>query len=387
MRRRRVDRGPLLRALLVVCAASLLTVASACAGAVDTSSSPRSAAGAISGTTTYPPAKPVRVPVGISPGAEFLAQSSAMQNRELDAAVRAGITWLRIDLDWSVIEPVEGRMNFAQTDGLVAAARARGFSVLGVLDYTPRWAQDPTVRAGTTHGRPSTPEVFAAFASKAANHYAQQITTYEIWNEPNLALFFLPRPDAAYYTRMVQASYQRIHAAIPGATVLAGSLAPGGDNADGTSVAPTTFAEQMYGAGVEGSLDAFSDHPYSYPASPNDPRTAAYNAFYRLRYIFGTLQRHGDGARQIWLTEIGAPSAAVTTDEGVVPIDEKRQAEIIGETLMAAGQLGYSGPAFIYTLRDDQTGSPDIGKNFGLLRSDFSPKPAYAVVQQYTGAK
>lgn len=327
------------------------------------------------------------LPVGMSDGGPFASLPTAQLNRELDLSRDAGVKWIRIDIDWSAVEAHRGEFDWADIDRAVRATRAHGLAVLGILDYSPRWAQDPSVAADNAHGRPANPQLFGDFARVAATHYAGQIDAWEIWNEPNLGDFFAPKPDAGYYTRLLQASYQSIHSVLPAATVIGGSLGPARDEADGSTISPTTFLRQMYTAGAKNNLDAVSAHPYSYPFLPSDPRTASLNAFYKLRDVHAVMQRNGDGAKLLWLTEFGAPTATVRNGAGAVVIDEQRQAAIIADGLRSAGQLGYIGPVFIYSIRDEKTDDPEPAQNFGVLRSDLSPKQSYAVIRRYTKAR
>lgn len=155
-----------------------------------------------------------------------------------------------------------------------------------------------------------------------------------------------------------------------------------------SSISPATFVKQMYAAGGKDSLDAVSVHPYSYPALPSDARTVSDNTFYQLRDVHAVMQRNGDGAKLVWLTEFGAPTATVhvRSGRGSIVIDDQRQAAIIADGLRYATQLGYVGRVFIYSIRDEKTGDPDGEKNFGVVRTDFSPKPSYTTIQQYTKA-
>lgn len=316
--------------------------------------------------------------IGMNGGGPLLWEPPAELAKDLDAARAAGAGWIRLDIDWSQIQD-GGPWSFdwSNADRVVNAARAHGLQVLGLTTYSPRWAQDASVPAGETHGRPASPNTFATFAGQAAAHFAGRITTWEIWNEPNLATFFSPRVDVPFYTAMLRASYAAIHAAVPDATVLSGGLAPATDTYNLSSVSPVTFLNQMYANGAANTMDGVAVHPYSYPALPSDPATANWNTFYRLRIMHDTMVAHGDGAKKMWLTEFGAP-----TGPGGNAVSEQRQADIISDGLAQARALSYAGPVFVYNIRDFATGSSDTEDNFGLLHTDRSVKAAYTVVQQ-----
>ncbi len=335
---------------------------------------PSAAATTFAGPVAAPPASAL---IGMNGGGPLLGLPDAQLLADLDAMRNAGAGWVRLDVDWSSIEPTRGNQNWTNTDRVVNAARTKGLQVVGIAAYTPRWAQDPSVAPGTSHGRPASSAQFGAFAGQAAAHFAGRINIWEVWNEPNLSSFFSPRVDPAFYTSMLQSSAAAIRAAAPGAWVVGGALAPGVDSSDGSSASPLTFLQQMYAHGAKDAMDAVSIHPYSFPALPSNSSTASWNTFYRLRNAHDIMVNNGDGAKKIWLTEFGTP-----TGPGGDAVSEQQQAAIIADGLTTARSFDYLGPLFVYEIRDGATGTANIEDNFGLLHTDRSAKPAYAVVAQ-----
>ena len=84
----------------------------------------------------------------------------------------------------------------------------------------------------------------------------------------------------------------------------------------------------------------------------------------------------GDGGKKIWITELGAP-----TGNSPMAVTEDAQAAIIGSSLSKASSLPYIGPVFVHSLRDSGLDPADAEQNYGLLRFDFSHKPAFGVVR------
>lgn len=74
----------------------------------------------------------------------------------------------------------------------------------------------------------------------------------------------------------------------------------------------------------------------------------------------------------MWLTEYGAP-----TGSGEGAVDEARQATLIRDGVVAARRWRWVGPLFVYSYRDSSEDPTDREANFGLVRRDFSPKPAW----------
>ncbi|MGZ6791231.1 MAG: hypothetical protein ACXVGQ_15095, partial [Mycobacteriaceae bacterium] len=116
-------------------------------------------------------------------------------------------------------------------------------------------------------------------------------------------------------------------------------------------------------------------------ALPSDASTASWNTAQKLTGIHNTMVNNGDGVKKIWLTEFGAP-----TGFGVPSVSEQQQANIIADGLSYFPSLGFTGPVFVYNIRDTRTGSTDPEQNFGLVRTDWSPKPAYTTLQQRANA-
>src|SRR5207247_681635 len=147
-----------------------------------------------------------------------------------------GMTWVRADFFWPAIEYQRGQFAWGATDTFVRAAVARGLRVLAMPDYTPAWA-----RSGPTDKYPpNDPNDYAAFVQAAAQRYAPMgVHAWEIWNEPNNAMFWAPRADPGAYTALLELAGSAIKRADASATVVSGGLSPAVDN--GYNMAPLTF--------------------------------------------------------------------------------------------------------------------------------------------------
>ncbi|MET0197935.1 MAG: beta-galactosidase [Rhodococcus fascians] len=308
--------------------------------------------------------------LGFSSGAPFLLLDDATLSNELVAGREVGASWVRVVVNWAQIETAPGVFDWGNTDRVVDAARAQGYSVLAVLAGTPAWAQGP-IPSLLPGAVPVDPNTYGAFAGAAAAHLGNRVDSYEVWNEPNIPSFFAP-VDAARYVGLLRAAYPAIHNADPGATVLSAGLATTIDTGAWT-VAPVTFLQQMYAAGAGGFMDAVALHPYTFPFTvENDPN----GQWAQVDQAYGTMAANGDGGKKIWITELGAP-----TGNGPMAVTEEAQAAIIGSSLAQASRLPYVGPVFVHALRDAGADAFDSEQNYGLLRADFSRKPSFAVVQ------
>jgi hypothetical protein len=198
------------------------------------------------------------------------------------------------------------------------------------------------------------------------------VHAWEIWNEPNLAGNWGPRVDPTSYAALLVKANQVIKAADPGSFVVSGGLSPAADLSDGSQMSPATFLQDMYNAGAGGSFDAVGMHPYSFPADPLAP--SSWNPFYNLPNIYQIMTSHGDGAKQIWLTEWGVPTGT-NTAAGAVSL--QTQAQMISDAFSAVKQWAWAGPLFYYNWQDG-TDPTSIYDSFGLVSATFAAKPALA---------
>jgi hypothetical protein len=89
------------------------------------------------------------------------------------------------------------------------------------------------------------------------------------------------------------------------------------------------------------------------------------------------MARNGDGWKEIWGTEYGAPTGS--TDPKAVSTGT--QAQYITDGLRWWAGEPYTGPLFIHTVRDAPTNDPgDWHHHMGLLNINFTPKPAFSVL-------
>jgi hypothetical protein len=203
------------------------------------------------------------------------------------------------------------------------------------------------------------------------------VHSYELWNEPNNVGAWTPKPDPAAYTRLLKAAYPAIKGADPQATVLTGGTGPAPN--DGTQIPPLDFLNGIYVNGGAGSFDAVAHHPYTFPAYPGE--TQYWSPWYQMYGTSPSLRSlmiaNGDGAKKIWATEFGAP----TNGPSGSYVSEATQASIVTRAIADWRSYPWAGPLLFFQSRDLSPNADSREYFFGLLRYDFSPKPAYAAYQ------
>src|SRR5262249_20510378 len=284
--------------------------------------------------------------------------------------------------NWAVIQAGgPSSYDWARFDRVAAEATSRGFTVLAEILYTPAWAR---AAGAPAESPPVNLEDYARFAHAAVAHYAPMgVHAYEVWNEPNNASFWQPRPDVARYTAMLKLADPAIKSADPSAFVVTGGMSPAVD--DGMNIAPLTFLRGIYANGGKSFFDAVGHHPYCYPAYPGD--APAWSAWYQMYGTSPSLRSimvdNGDAGKQIWATEFGAP----TNGPSGTFVSEQVQATMLTQAFDLFQTYDWAGPMFWYSQRDVGT-TTDTQENFyGILRHDFSAKPAFAAFATATGAR
>jgi len=306
--------------------------------------------------------------------------NSDQLNAKLDGIKATGASWVRFDLSWDQVQAKgPASYDWSAPDAQVKAAELHGLKTVLDIDFTPTWA-----RGACTNSKmcgPADPHAYGAFAAAVAAHYKPYgVEDYEIWNEPNISYRFHPDANPQLYTAMLKSAYTNIKHEDPNALVIAASTAPSAT--DGASYGPADWLNAMYGAGAQGSFDAISAHPYTYPVTPAQSNPA--DAWGQLQTMHQIMAAHGDGAKQIWITEFGAPTNGpnIAGDH----VSEAVQAQTVTEAISIFHSYPWSGPLFWYDYQDAGSGTWNSENFYGLVRADGSFKPAYYAWKQAIAA-
>lgn len=283
--------------------------------------------------------------------------SAADMTRELDALQSANASTLRVDVGWATLESSKGRYDatyLAKLDALVAGAQARGMRPIVTLWQTPSWA------SGEDSWRvaPRNPSDYGDIARFVAARYGTQLAAIEVWNEADIHDNLIAADLAGTYTAMVKAAHTSVAAVAPGLPVLAGFVRP-------------AFLQSLYAAGINGFHGGISIHPYADGADPAN--LAVDHSFLGAIQDLRAAQTAAGDRTSIWVTEFGWP---VGTSRGAN--SQSQQADYTARAFGLVAALPYVAAASIYQLRDMGDNPADAEDNFGLLKRDFTPRPAFA---------
>jgi hypothetical protein len=305
------------------------------------------------------------VPQGVGVNIHFTRGHS----KDLDMIAAAGFKVVRMDFTWTVIERTKGAYDWSVYDELTADLDKRGLRAIYILDYSNGLYESAVVTRDPVSGReerntasPQHPESVAAFArwaAAAAQHFRGRRVIWEIWNEPNIT-FWKPKPDVRQYTALALAAARAIHEADPRATLVGPA----------TSEVALPFLESFFAAGALAHLDAVSVHPYRDYARP--PETAAED-YRKLRSL---IERHApDGKKKLPI--LSGEWGYASHTKGVSP---QTQAAYLVRQQLANLHAGVPLSVW-YDWKDDGADPAEREHNFGIVRHDQTPKPAYVAAK------
>lgn len=100
---------------------------------------------------------------------------------------------------WPNIEPKVGDFDFRALDSALNEAERRKVSVVLPLGLSPAWASArPNEPSGYKPGNAAEPisiESWGTYVAAVASRYKGRIEAYEVWNEPDLKMFFSGTPE------------------------------------------------------------------------------------------------------------------------------------------------------------------------------------------------
>ena len=198
---------------------------------------------------------------------------------------------------------------------------------------------------------------------------SQPIRAWQIWNEPNLPVYWPSGPSARQYVRLLKNVGAAIKKRDRRAEIVTAGLPPSKLRG---AIDIFKYIDQMYRAGGAKAFDTMAVNSYASSAS------GLKKLIDRVRK---TMNRRGDRRGKIWITELG------WCDKGPKHrfcVGTKNQARNIAQSLklIAKERRSWRLRGFVYySWRDGRPYAPDFknmwGLHTGLLTLGDRRKPAY----------
>jgi Cellulase (glycosyl hydrolase family 5) len=327
----------------------------------------------------------------------------ALEQR-LDQLASTGANFTRVDVLWSEVAPTkpadprnpnDPAYDWSRYDQIFRGLSVRGIGVIVDFYRTPSWAS----KDGGVSAAPRAVDG-AAFAGAMARRYSgsstdlvgrvlPEIRRIEVWNEPNIALFWSPqcRPKrrglsavaAQGYAALLHAAYREIKAANPRAIVVGGVAGPVGLKSPKRcttgkeSVGTRDFIETLAANNVK--LDAWSQHLYPI-GSPNE---ATFFPSWKSLDSLNTLLDKLAPNLPIYVTETGYHTSYNRFHRYYV--SEQQQSDWLRDTFTAADAAKRVQLTVWFNVQDNPQWTG------GLLHNDLTRKPAWDTFANLAGSR
>jgi hypothetical protein len=277
------------------------------------------------------------------------------QARFASLAALAGVNWIRDRLTWRELEPKPGQFTKATTtyDSAAAIQASYGLKVLQVFHSTPDWAWNTELDGEHPSGRFARDlrDVYQ-FCKAMAERFKGRVLAWEPWNEANISTFGGHTVDEM--CSFQKAAYLGFKAGDPTVTVCWNVY----------TTAPTPQHTQGLLDNEEWSyFDTYNIHTYDWAHDYERLWTPA------LQAACG---------KPIWVTEADRGLKFVGPEPWceLSREDEIRKAHYIAQSYASSLYAG-SVRHFYFILGNYYENN---GVQFGLLRKDMTPRPAYVAL-------
>ncbi len=321
---------------------------------------------------------------GINVSLEQYALSADMRGA-LELARACGFQWVRQHFAWAEIEPQPGTYDWEPWDRIVSEVTQQGLQLIAVLDTSPPWARH-TDDGDNRFAPPQYVTTYGLFVRAFARRYGQQVTCYEIWDEPNIYPHWGARAvDPAGYVCLLRVAAAELRAADRDAVVVSAGLAPTSESG-GRNMSEDLFLRGMYAAGARGLFDVVGAKPYGFWSGPEDRRVDAQVLnLSRLILLREEMVRQGDGSLPIFGVAFGWNSLPDGWRGDPPPWGTDSLARQADRTTRALVRIRQEWPWLrVLCWAELQPDVPldDPRWGFALLDRQGEPTPWYAVLQQ-----
>jgi polysaccharide biosynthesis protein PslG len=318
----------------------------------------------------------------ITGGLGVWADPERTEDDEMDRIKSLGMNYIRMDMRWNEVEQLRGQYVWTEFDRNMASLHDHNLKAIVILQggnaaysgkvrldsrsnpYGVEWIEPAPTKDEEV-------KAFAAFAAAAVKRYGTNDVIWEIWNEPDLTIFWAPKPDIEAFSRLATATCQAMRQVDPHATIIGPALAhlPRIYN-----YYKADYLNAFLQSPVVSCLDAISVHPYRH--GDETPETAQDD----YRKLSKRMKHYLPGGKSLLIvnSEWGYSLSEVT--------DEQQAAYALRSYLVDAMSgvplsLWYSWKDALHEHESDRR-RWDREAHFGLVDFDGNDKPAVTVLEE-----
>ncbi len=334
----------------------------------------------------------------------------------LDQIEQLGLNWVKFQVRWADLEPVQGQPSWDALDAIFAATSQRNIKVLVNIVAAPDWAR--SVTADGFVGPPDDPQTYVNYVSQFLQRYRGAVHAIEVWNEPNLSergWYTAGGLSSADYLNLLIPTAQTIRAIDPNVIIISAALSPTGvddgviaindfrylrelidqgmlnyvdcvgAHANGINLPPDLSAEEAYAQGAPPGTLFIGPYDRGNPANPHPSWS-----FYSTLNGYHDIIVASGGSTPLCVTEFGWASLEGMEGEPLLPdfgfaYDNslQEQADNIVRAFELMHDWGFVKLAILFNLdySPKNGGDPKIDATmFSIVNPDGSPRPAFEAV-------
>ena len=279
----------------------------------------------------------------------------------IDALKNLGITYVRDDIRWGKVQKANGEYDFTETDKWINKLTENNIKIQIVIGFGKDY------QLGNDYKISNDDELqnFLSYVKTIAERYPQ-IVEYEFWNEPNGS--YVTEEDFQWYAKAFIETEKLLKSINSEIVLIAGStMTPDEDQENRRS--SEKFIEAISSYGIYQTKAPYSIHIYDWDRSYKW-NTRFKNVINNHKELFNNL----GGFTHCYMTETGIPSTNNS---------EEKQAEMLIQQKVIWDSYSNYGSS-IYNFRNRGQNIANTEYNYGLLNYDYSPKPSFYAVKNYS---
>ena len=276
----------------------------------------------------------------------------------------AGITAVRDEISWNSCEREKGKLAIpSHYPHYIDSAVKAGITPINLLLYWNKFYDNG--------GYPRSDEAvegYARYCEMMVKELRGKTRLHQVWNEWDGGCGMQPqfkgKGDPEAYIKVLKAVYPRLKKIDPQAVIISNSVCTG-----------DAYLEKLLERGMLDYCDVVALHTYNYSQGGGNNTPEAWHE--RMVKVDRMLRKYSGGREvPLYVTEMGWPTQI--DPRGSTYETEARN---LARLYLLARTLPYIKGIWWYDFQDDGWDYRYNENNFGLVRPDLTPKPAYGVLQ------
>ncbi len=317
------------------------------------------------------------MPVGLCE--DYPEETTTMEiiRKDFELLKKHNIKFLRISFGWDAIESQQGTYDWLFWDDYVnTAVDEYGLTLLPYICYVPIWnstgAQDTMLYWNYP---PKDFEAYGNFLKALVTRYKDKIKTWELWNEPDIWIYWQGTREE--FVKFMKIAAKAVREADPEAKIVF----------PGIAYDPNFIKDLFKNHEMSSLFDIVNIHNY-YETWHHSPIEHIVNY---INEVYDVVVRYGDN-QPIWMAEVGYSTfrkGASVSDSYTAYYDYEHtpeyQAKQLIKTLTLVASTGKITATAWYEIKDlppseNVIGDNDNNRYLGVAYADHRPKPAARAV-------